>query len=225
MSSDTLRRHMRSMHGVEAPARIKFACTSCRNQKARCQGGSPCSNCLRRGLQCSLAQEDEDEGQQMGDLSGSTDTRSVAHPSPTHPKASRSEKERHYISLYFRLFHPYWRFIHQGSFKESAETPLLVQSMVVIGLWLSNEDNAQSRAIALHNVLSSAIHQQRVCSPTFGHRSVYCTNHGRRRRYGMLRSPSAHAVPVPGLSRHTRLSCFILFLLYYIKIVARWAST
>ncbi|KAI9044909.1 Zn(II)2Cys6 transcription factor [Aspergillus affinis] len=160
MSSDTLRRHMRAMHGVEEPARIKFACTGCRNQKARCQGESPCTNCVRRGLQCSLTQEEQGDGKQIGHISGSTDALSVAYQSPTRSNANRSENERHYIKLYFQLFHPYWRFIHQGSFKESDETPLLVQSMVVIGLWLSNEDNAQSRAIALHNVLSSAIYQQ-----------------------------------------------------------------
>ena len=151
VSSDTLRRHMRTTLGLVEPARMKFACTGCRKQKIRCQGGSPCNNCLRRGLQCSLAQKDEDEGlgQQPGHIS------------------SLPEKERHYIGLYFELFHPYWSFIHRGSFKESDETPLLVQSMVVIGLWLSNVDNAQSRAIALHNVLHSALCEQMVCSRQF----------------------------------------------------------
>ncbi|KAL5049089.1 hypothetical protein BDW71DRAFT_176172 [Aspergillus fruticulosus] len=33
--------------------------------------------------------------------------------------------------------------------------------MIVIGLWLSNEDNAQSRAIALHDILGSAILEQK----------------------------------------------------------------
>ncbi|GFG01657.1 zinc finger protein C11D3.17 [Aspergillus udagawae] len=238
--SDTLRRHMRSMHGVEAPARIKFACTSCRNQKARCQGGSPCSNCLRRGLQCSLAQEDEDEGQQVGDLSGSTDSGPVAHPSPTHPKASRSEKERHYISLYFRLFHPYWRFIHQGSFKESAETPLLVQSMVVIGLWLSNEDNAQSRAIALHNVLSSAIHQQReiwdaseserACSscswpiPTYQAillHIIFAILYKDRGALGLDLRPALSGADAE-LLRRLVVSCKKLGMLYYPNMLARY---
>ena len=151
-SSDTLRRHMRTTHGVVEPAHMKFACTGCRNQKTRCQGGSPCSNCLRRGLRCSLVPEDEDEGEGQ---------------QPGHNISSRPEKERHYIGLYFELFHPYWAFIHRGSFKESDETPLLVQSMVVIGLWLSNEDNAQSRAIALHKVLHSALCEQMVCSRQF----------------------------------------------------------
>ena len=136
---DTLRRHMRSMHGVEAHSRKKSACADCRNQKARCQGRPPCSNCLRRRLQCALAQQKKDDGKQIMNLSASEDTPSLAGQSPIYI-ASRSETERHYIAVYFRLFHPYWPFIHQGSFKGSDESPLLVQSMVVIGFWLSNEE-------------------------------------------------------------------------------------
>ncbi|KAL2822080.1 hypothetical protein BJX63DRAFT_182447 [Aspergillus granulosus] len=145
---DTLRRHMQKVHGMTEPARMKFACTWCRDQKSRCEGGPPCSNCLRRGLQCSLRQDGE--AQQCG------------HDScPTDNKRSRSEKEKYFIAQYFRLFHPHWPFIHQGSFRECDEDPLLVQSIMVIGLWLSDEDNAQQRAIALHNVLGSAIYEQK----------------------------------------------------------------
>ncbi|OJJ06701.1 hypothetical protein ASPVEDRAFT_333388 [Aspergillus versicolor CBS 583.65] len=79
-------------------------------------------------------------------LSGSEDTPSLAPQSPIHI-ASRSKTERHYIAVYFRLLHPYWPFIHQGSFKGLDESPLPVQSMVVIGFWLSNEGGGQSRAM------------------------------------------------------------------------------
>ncbi|KAB8236417.1 uncharacterized protein BDW43DRAFT_266893 [Aspergillus alliaceus] len=159
--SDTLRRHMQKVHGVKEPAPLtKYACTHCREQKSRCQGGPPCSNCLRRGIQCSRSQQAE--VQQSGYLSCPTDTLLTAsHDSPTQPKISRSERDRHFLGLYFKLFHPYWPFIHQGSFREYDETPLLVQSMIVIGLWVSNEQNAQSKAIDLHNVLSSAIQKQK----------------------------------------------------------------
>lgn len=140
---------------------MKFACTGCRNQKTRCERGPPCSNCRRRGIQCSLTQRVE--VQQSGHITRAPESPSlVSHDNPTQSKRSRSERERHFIDLYFKRFHPYWPFIHQGSFREYNEAPLLVQSIVVIGLWLSNEDNAQSRAIALHDLLSSAIHEQKV---------------------------------------------------------------
>jgi hypothetical protein len=60
------------------------------------------------------------------------------------------------------FFHPDWPFVRQGSFRESNEAPLLIQSIIVIGLWLSDEENAQSRAVVLHNVLNIAINEQKV---------------------------------------------------------------
>ncbi|KAB8209079.1 hypothetical protein BDV34DRAFT_232780 [Aspergillus parasiticus] len=156
--SDILRRHMQKVHGVkECAPPPKQACTYCRDQKTRCQGGPPCSKCVYRGIDCSLSREVEI--QPGDDSSGPPDTLSINHS--THSKSSRTEKERHFLDLYFKLFHPHWPFIHQGSFREDNETPLLVQSMIVIGLWASKEPNAQSKAIDLHNVLNSAIHQQK----------------------------------------------------------------
>lgn len=157
---DTLRRHMQKVHGVKEPARMKFACTRCRNQKVRCEEGPPCSNCRRHRIQCSLSKSVE--VQQSGLITCPTESLSlVLHHTPAQSKRSRSEKQKHFIDLYFKLFHPYWPFIHQGSFRKYDQAPLLVQSVVVIGLWLSNEDNARPSAIALHNVLSSAIHEQK----------------------------------------------------------------
>ncbi|KAE8360782.1 hypothetical protein BDV27DRAFT_167445 [Aspergillus caelatus] len=153
---DTLRRHIQKMHGITEPALIKYACTGCRVQKARCEGGPPCSNCLRRGIQYSVGQNAE--AQQIGKVS--SQEAAISRDPPTESKKSRSRKEERYINLYFKIFHLYWPFIHQGSFREYDETPLLIQSINIIGLWLSNKDNAQSRAIALHSVLSSAIHEQ-----------------------------------------------------------------
>ncbi|KAE8418510.1 hypothetical protein BDV36DRAFT_254125 [Aspergillus pseudocaelatus] len=157
--SDTLRRHLQKVHGVKERAPpMKQACTSCRDQKTRCQGGPPCSKCVDRGIHCSLSRQDEE--QPGGYFSHPQDTLLIDDHS-TQSEAGRSEKEKHYLSLYFKLFHPHWPFVHQGSFREGHETPLLVQSMIVIGLWVSKEPNAQSKAVDLHNVLSSAIHQQK----------------------------------------------------------------
>ncbi|KAL2866438.1 Zn(II)2Cys6 transcription factor [Aspergillus lucknowensis] len=159
--SDTLRRHMQKTHGVSQPApRPKYACTHCRNSKSRCEGGPPCSACLRRGICCSLEpRATEQQGGPPHYLTGSLPT--PLHDDLAQRKAGRSEKQRHYLDLYFRLFHPYWPFLHRASFNDCRETPLLIQSMVVIGLWVSEEPNARAAAIDLHNVLSSAIHQQK----------------------------------------------------------------
>jgi hypothetical protein len=46
------------------------------------------------------------------------------------------------------------------------ETPLLVQSMMAIGMWTSAEKSAQSAAVELHDKLDFAIRRQRVCQIT-----------------------------------------------------------
>ncbi|CEJ62012.1 Putative C2H2 type zinc finger domain protein [Penicillium brasilianum] len=68
---------------------------------------------------------------------------------------------REYINRYFEVFHPRWPFIHKGSFNICRETPLLLQAMMVIGMWVSGGQSAQSAAMELHDKLDSAIRDQR----------------------------------------------------------------
>ncbi|KAL4993197.1 hypothetical protein BDV10DRAFT_198522 [Aspergillus recurvatus] len=133
LNIDTLRRHIQTVHGIAEPApQIKHACTHCRNQKTRCHDGPPCTNYTRLTMPRSI---------------------------PLPPRIRRSETEDRFVGRYFDLFHPHWPFIHRGTFIEY-ETPLLVQSMVVIGLWMTEEENTQCMAVDLHNVLDAAIRQQ-----------------------------------------------------------------
>ena len=142
---------MRQIHGIDGPTNLKHACAHCRRAKSRCQGGPPCSECPRRGIRCSLSRWTE------APPSLST---GVSEIPPSN--AGCSKRTRRFLNLYFEKFHPYWLFIHQGSFDETMESPLLVQAMVVIGLWMSDEPNARSAAIDLHNTLALAISRQRV---------------------------------------------------------------
>ncbi|KAL4995334.1 hypothetical protein BDV10DRAFT_196788 [Aspergillus recurvatus] len=162
--SDTLRRHMQKMHAVKDLASRMTACTHCRGRKLRCQGGSPCTECQRRRIDCSLLNQQTEgaQAQQQQRRPGRNPSSSTELRGSQTQSEKPSEKQRHYLSLYFRLFHPHWPFIHRGSFRESHEKPLLVQSMVAIGLWLSKEQDARQKAIALHDVLGSAIQDQRV---------------------------------------------------------------
>ncbi|KAJ5550154.1 hypothetical protein N7461_004852 [Penicillium sp. DV-2018c] len=158
--SDTLRRHVQTVHGIaEPPPQVKQACTHCRNQKTRCQGGPPCSNCQHRGVQCSLTPQVR-LVQPGHSLDNVLDTQSMRlRSSPAPPRMRRSETEDRFVNRYFDFFHPHWPFIHRGTFTDY-ETPLLVQSMVVIGLWMTEEEKTRSQAVALHNVLGTAIRQQ-----------------------------------------------------------------
>ncbi|KAL4748761.1 hypothetical protein BDW72DRAFT_205371 [Aspergillus terricola var. indicus] len=184
---DTLRRHMKKMHGAKDLASRMTACANCRNRKLRCEGGSPCTECQRRGIDCSLldqqagggqGQEQEQQQKMQQELQQelqqnlqqelqqspcrSSSHSTVSQNSQTQSEDSGlSEKQQSYLTLYFTLFHPCWPFIHRGSFRQSRENPLLVQSMVAIGLWLSGEQNAREKAIALHDFLGSAIQDQK----------------------------------------------------------------
>ncbi|KAL3441452.1 hypothetical protein BJX65DRAFT_254409 [Aspergillus insuetus] len=137
--SDTLRRHIRQNHGISCPISRIRACDSCRALKARCDGGSPCRECSRRQIACSL--------------SGTSPTLA--------PTSSREEKEKRAIAMYWSDFHPRWPFVHQASFQNYEEGPLLVQSIVAIGLWATGEQSARSAALQLHKVLGSALLEQR----------------------------------------------------------------
>ncbi|KAL2869618.1 Zn(II)2Cys6 transcription factor [Aspergillus lucknowensis] len=141
--NDTLRRHVRQRHGVSDPVSRVRACESCRGLKTRCDGGQPCRECSRRRISCS-----------------NVGSPGIA-PARAYPCATRMEKEQHAVDLYFKLFHPHWPFVHRGSFYSHEEAPLLVQSIVTIGLWLSGDGRARAAAMELHRVLGSAIREQR----------------------------------------------------------------
>ncbi|BCS30666.1 Zn(II)2Cys6 transcription factor [Aspergillus puulaauensis] len=146
------------MHGINEPQQRKHACTHCRNQKIRCEGGHPCRECFRRGRKCSLSGQNEVQPADSTDTGPRISWQRTGSPQlPTN----RSAKESHYLNLYWELFHPHWSFIHRSSFSDY-ETPLLVQSMVVLGLWVSQEPNTEAKAIELHKLLGSAIRDQTV---------------------------------------------------------------
>ncbi|RAL15205.1 Zn(II)2Cys6 transcription factor [Aspergillus homomorphus CBS 101889] len=151
---DTLRRHIRQSHTgrSELVPPIKQACDNCRVLKARCEGGAPCSACLRRHISCSLV-----EG------STSTGTEDTGPQQTVQPRSSPSAKAEHFIKIFFQKFHPHWPFIHQWSFNitQGKENALLLQSMTVIGMWITGLPSNRSAAKELHAVLDAAIYQQR----------------------------------------------------------------
>ncbi|KAJ5409341.1 uncharacterized protein N7487_003700 [Penicillium crustosum] len=156
--SDTLRRHVRQRHGIIEPLkRAQRACKSCHAGKSRCEGGVPCDECLRRKIECSF----NDPTGTVENQSPGSETHRVSSRKHDQPQLQNTEKEEHYIRLYFETFHPSWPFIHKGSFDIRRETPFLVQSMIVIGLWVTKEPSAQSAAVELHGKLDLALRDQR----------------------------------------------------------------
>ncbi|KAL4813499.1 hypothetical protein BDW67DRAFT_187605 [Aspergillus spinulosporus] len=66
------------------------------------------------------------------------------------------EKRKTWIDRYFEIFHPRWPLNHRGSFYVRQETLLLLQFMMVMGMWTSGEQSAQSAAVELHDILDFA---------------------------------------------------------------------
>ncbi|CAG7942465.1 unnamed protein product [Penicillium nalgiovense] len=156
--SDTLRRHVRRRHGIIEPLkRAQRACEGCHAAKSRCEGGVPCNECIRRKISCSF----NDPTSTVGDPSSGSETRRASSVRHDQPRLQSTEKTEQCIRLYFETFHPSWPFIHKATFDIRQETPLLVQSMVVIGLWATREQSAQSAAVELHGKLDSALRNQK----------------------------------------------------------------
>ncbi|KAL2847590.1 hypothetical protein BJX68DRAFT_276450 [Aspergillus pseudodeflectus] len=225
--SDTLRRHIQTVHGIADPGpQIKHACTHCRNQKIRCEGGPPCSNCQRRGIECSLSRTRQEERAVRPGivLSTATDIQpTVSHSTPPQPRLRRTEIEDRFVSRYFELFHPHWPFIHRASFIEY-ETPLLVQSMVVIALWMGGEEEERSKAINLHRVLDTALRQQ---TEQWDAILLHIISAGMMRGGGIL-PPDLKPSLAPAdadLLRRLVTSCKKLGMFYYPNILARFKKS
>lgn len=156
--SDTLRRHIRQRHKrIEPLNRARRACENCHAGKSRCEGGVPCDECLRRKIQCSF-----DDHDAIGTEHPVSSPGLASSPTHSDSQSAGSDKGEKHIDLYFEAFHPVWPFIHRGSFNIHRETPLLLQSMTVIGLWCSGEKSFQSAAVELHEKLHLAIRDQKV---------------------------------------------------------------
>ncbi|KAJ5465741.1 hypothetical protein N7530_009528 [Penicillium desertorum] len=156
--SDTLRRHLRQRHGIIEPLkRAQRACESCHAGKSRCEGGVPCNECIRRKIPCSF----NDPTSTVEDPSSGSETQRASSANHDQPRLQNTEKTEQCVRLYFETFHPFWPFIHKATFDIRQETPLLVQSMVVIGLWATREQSAQSAAVELHGKLDLALRDQK----------------------------------------------------------------
>ncbi|KAL4907213.1 hypothetical protein BDW74DRAFT_175995 [Aspergillus multicolor] len=65
--------------------------------------------------------------------------------------------------MYFDVFSAHWPFIHRSSFNmnQRNESPLLVQAMLVVGMWMASTDRLRAAAVELHGKLDEAIWEQR----------------------------------------------------------------
>ncbi|KAJ5812982.1 hypothetical protein N7447_010005 [Penicillium robsamsonii] len=162
--SDSLRRHIRRDHEDprQSLARATQACMRCRTTKARCQGGSPCTECSSKGHLCIFdgvlpgIEPAQPDPQEEPWESGGDDDDAI------NTSLENTARVDHYIHLYFTHFHQHWPFLHQQTFSIPDEPQLLLQAVVMIGLWVSGSAAARQDARNLHSKLGLAISAQRA---------------------------------------------------------------
>lgn len=200
--SDLLRRHIRKYHPEREPlpSRTPKACRACHARKERCDGESPCSRCRQRKVTCSRTRRNSSprDGPNWPETPVLLSTY-LAGPVPDTSRWSGQE----FIDIYFREFHPIWRFLHRGTFRPAREPCVLLQSMVMIGLWIKGGQEDRNRAMTFHHKLLSAIQGQRVSQMFCGSKtrieadSLSSLN-------GIPQSQHRAAAKPPGLWRPTR---------------------
>lgn len=169
--SDSLRRHIRRDHEDPGRSLVRAtqACIRCRTTKARCQGGSPCTECSLKGHLCLFddpvhlepAQTHPEEALREY---GSGDDR-INTSDRINTPIGRIAQVDHYVHLYFTHFHQHWPILHRHTFSVADEPQLLLQAVIMIGLWVSGSPAAQEGARNLHSKLKLAISAQQVsCS-------------------------------------------------------------
>ncbi|KAF4546550.1 uncharacterized protein LTHEOB_3858 [Lasiodiplodia theobromae] len=121
-------------------------------RKMRCDGNFPCSTCVARNAGCGFGT--------------SASTLPVEEP-------GNGDKVQQHIDAYFTHFHPIWPFLHKATFNPDQEPALLLQSVIMIGLWTMQDETAKDAAIKLHEKLIASIIQQQGSwvSPACGEQS------------------------------------------------------
>ena len=159
-------------------SRTVIACSHCRSRKTRCNGRAPCEACSRRSLQCSLSHQGNPKNartmrmdsiiNELQDDQYDQKTRSTAEDRMDCTPPWKGAKVLQYVEIYFEEFHPVWPFLHRATFEPSLEPPILLQSVVMMGLWMTGDEEMQCHAVKLHDKLSSLVYEQRVSnSPAF----------------------------------------------------------
>lgn len=161
--SDTLHRHVSRRHEGKAwdRSRALRACAQCKTRKTQCSIVMPCSPCLGRGWLCLY--EDATAGT-TGDSQHQDQTLATPGQAGITSLDQRATELDRYTNDYFTQFHPMWSFLHKSSFRPERESQVLVHSVVMAGLWSSEEKGAKEAAVAMHQTLIASIRLQRVCT-------------------------------------------------------------
>lgn len=156
---------MRTHHkNKEIPrGRAARACSYCRSRRSRCDGNldAACDACLQRGIECSFTQLSAgcQRGRPLSPI-GHTASPGLSLIQRSESIEKSSVKILPYVQAYFEEFHPCWPFLHRATFDPDHEPAFLLQSVTMIGLWVS--DGGQRSAMDLHAHLTRSIYQQRV---------------------------------------------------------------
>jgi len=179
--NDTLRQHVRTHHkNMEfQSSRAVQACNNCRSRRSRCNGKTPCDACVEREIACSytpnprrreLQQTNSPDGHFSPTTPVDTESPSLVSSSCVQSNSLRRAELIEnspctivpYVEAYFEKFHPKWPFLHPATFNLDREPAFMLQSVTMLGMWVTGDDNSLQTAKGLHQKLTSTFYEQRV---------------------------------------------------------------
>ncbi|KAL4862844.1 hypothetical protein BDV12DRAFT_202663 [Aspergillus spectabilis] len=149
--SDLMRRHARQSHNSETRRLCDIRGERASQTYMACRLARPVGN-VRDGKD-----PYERHGYNGGDcLAGGEFDQQLA----CVPSSTQASKVQHYTRRYFQHFHSQWPLLHPGTYNVETEPPLLVYSVVVMGLSFEGTASSRAAALALHAKLGEDILQQ-----------------------------------------------------------------
>ncbi|KAJ5692992.1 hypothetical protein N7462_002415 [Penicillium macrosclerotiorum] len=184
--NDTLRQHARIHHKHEElqSSRAIRACTSCRSRRSKCSGQDPCDTCNQRGKKCVYSNHPTSRDHHAKPMSSLDEGSLSSLRQNSISSLPRSEiienspiRGLQYIEIYFDKFHPCWPFLHPATFDSNREPAFLLQSVIMMGMWVTGIKDNQDVAKLLHEKLSCSIYEQRdkwdiSCQQTMLHQEL-----------------------------------------------------
>ncbi|KAL7908494.1 hypothetical protein GGI35DRAFT_486570 [Trichoderma velutinum] len=61
--------------------------------------------------------------------------------------------QKQLTELYFRHFHRHWPILHQQTFRNTTQSPKIIQAVLTVGLWTADAPETRSQARIFHNAI------------------------------------------------------------------------
>jgi hypothetical protein len=132
------------------------ACDRCHIGKVRCVGGTPCTSCNKKGLDCKTERltRRTDTQHETGNAVQKSEISDIVVDNTNLPDlgslslATAEVLDPKPGAAYFTYFHQRWPILHAPTFDETTVSTLLANSVRMIDDWLGTDSTNQRRETA-----------------------------------------------------------------------------